>query len=182
MIRRSTLLWLLATILIGCGLYQLKYEVQAKEEHLAKLNRQIQVEQEAIHVLNAEWAFLNRPDRIADLANRHLDLAAVSPTQFSKVAAIPERTLPVVVEADAAVPTAAPAAPSVVKVAAVAPAKPQIKPQPAPKAQIAEAKRSLGTLDLAQARAVPAPLPAKAAGRDVVVIVDPALLLARAQR
>lgn len=175
MIRRSTLFWLLAAILIGCGLYQLKYEVQAKEERLARLNRQIQLEQEAIHVLNAEWAFLNRPDRIADLANRHLELTQVVPAQFGKVAAIPERSLiPVIAEAD--VPTPAPA--PVVKVAAAAPAKPQVKPQPAPKLQIAEAKRSLGTIDLAQVRAMSPP---KAAGRDVVVIVD-GTLLAHAQR
>lgn len=175
MIRRSTLFWLLAAILIGCGLYQLKYEVQAKEERLARLNRQIQLEQEAIHVLNAEWAFLNRPDRIADLANRHLELTQVVPTQFGRVAAIPERSL-TPVAADADVPTPSPA--PVVKVAAAAPAKPQVKPQPAPKLQVAEAKRSLGTIDLAQVRAVSPP---KAAGRDVVVIVD-GTLLAHAQR
>ncbi len=172
MIRRSTLLWLLAAILIGCGLYQLKYEVQAKEERLARLNRQIQIEHEAIHVLNAEWAFLNRPDRIADLANRHLELSQVVPAQFGRVATIPERSLiPVAAEAD--VPP-----PAVVKVATTAPAKPQVKPQPAPKLQVAEAKRSLGTIDLAQARAASAPKPA---GRDVVVIVD-GTFLAHAQR
>ena len=176
MIRRSTLFWLLAAILIGCGLYQLKYEVQAKEERLARLNRQIQLEHEAIHVLNAEWAFLNRPDRIADLANRHLELTQVVPAQFGRVAAIPERSLmPVVAEADVPTPTLVPA---VVKVATAPLAKPQVKPQPAPKLQIAEAKRSLGTIDLAQARAVSAPKPA---GRDVVVIVD-GTFLAHAQR
>ena len=176
MIRRSTLFWLLAAILIGCGLYQLKYEVQAKEERLARLNRQIQLEQEAIHVLNAEWAFLNRPDRIADLANRHLELSQVVPAQFGRVATIPERSLiPVVAEAEVPI---APTAPALVKVATTAPAKPQVKPQPAPKLHIAEAKRSLGTIDLAQVRAAPPP---KAAGRDVVVIVD-GTLLAHAQR
>ncbi len=176
MIRRSTLFWLLAAILIGCGLYQLKYEVQAKEERLARLNRQIQLEQEAIHVLNAEWAFLNRPDRIADLANRHLELSQVVPAQFGRVATIPERSLiPVVAEADAPV---APTAPALVKVATTTPVKPPVKPQPAPKLHIAEAKRSLGTIDLAQVRAVSPP---KAAGRDVVVVVDGALL-AHAQR
>ncbi len=176
MIRRSTLLWLLAAILIGCGLYQLKYEVQAKEERLARLNRQIQLEHEAIHVLNAEWAFLNRPDRIADLANRHLELSQVVPAQFGRVATIPERPLiPVIVEAD--VPPAA-VAPAVVKVATTVPVKPQVKAQPAPKLQVAEAKRSLGTIDLAQARAASAPKPA---GRDVVVIVD-GTFLAHAQR
>ncbi len=169
MIRRSTLLWLIAAILIGCGLYQLKYEVQAKEERLVRLNRQIQQEQEAIHVLNAEWAFLNRPDRLADLSKRHLELNPVEPTQFGKVAAIPEKSLvPVVADADAA------NAP-VVKVATAAAAKPAAKPQVAPKPQVVEAKRSLGTVDTAQLRQV------KSGGRDVVVIVDGALL-ATAQR
>ena len=169
MIRRSTLLWLIAAILIGCGLYQLKYEVQAKEERLVRLNRQIQQEQEAIHVLNAEWAFLNRPDRLADLSKRHLELNPVEPTQFGKVAAIPEKSLvPVVAEADAA-------GAAVVKAATAAPAKPAAKPQVAPKPQVVEAKRSLGTVDTAQLRQV------KSGGRDVVVIVDGALL-ATAQR
>ncbi|MBL8690790.1 MAG: hypothetical protein JNL04_16925 [Rhodospirillaceae bacterium] len=173
MIRRSTLLWLIAAILIGCGLYQLKYEVQAKEERLARLNRQIQQEQEAIHVLNAEWAFLNRPDRLADLSKRHLELSQVEPTQFSKVAAIPEKSLvQVAAEAEASVPAANP----VVKVAATAQAKPAARPQVAPKPQVVEAKRSLGTIDTAQLRQV------KSGGRDVVVIVDGALLAAHAQR
>ncbi len=170
MIRRSTLLWLIAAILIGCGLYQLKYEVQAKEERLARLNRQIQQEQEAIHVLNAEWAFLNRPDRLADLANRHLELSQVAPAQFGKVAAIPEKSLvPVAVEAEA------PAAAPVLKVANTAPAKPAAKPAPAPKLQIVEAKRSLGTVDAAQLRQVKSP------ERDVVVVAD-GTFLATAQR
>ncbi|MSP48909.1 MAG: hypothetical protein EXQ95_06235 [Alphaproteobacteria bacterium] len=173
MIRRSTLFWLIAAILISCGLYQLKYEVQAKEERLARLNRQIQLEQEAIHVLHAEWAFLNRPDRLADLANRHLELAPVAPAQFGKVAGIPERPLhAVVAEAEVATPAAPP-----VK-ATSAPVKPAVKVQPATKLQVAEAKHSLGTIDLAQLRAS---APAKPAGRDVVVIVD-GTLLAHAQR
>jgi hypothetical protein len=163
MIRRSTLLWLIAAVLIGCGLYQLKYEVQAKEELLARLNRQIQVEQEAIHVLHAEWAFLNRPDRLGDLASRYLEMNPITPTQLGRVGAIPERSLLAVAAAEpekpAATAPAAPAAPAPVKVAA--------KPAPAPKAPVYEAKRAPTTLD-AQLRA---------AKRDVVVVVDGALLV-----
>jgi hypothetical protein len=161
MIRRSTLLWLLAAILIGCGLYQLKYEVQAKEELLARLNRQIQGEQEAIHVLNAEWAFLNRPDRLGDLAGRHLELNPVTPTQFGRVGAIPERSLTAV---------AAIAEPQAEKPAAPLPVKLAAKPAPAPKVQPVDSRRAPTTLD-AQLRA------AKRVDRDVVVIVDGALLV-----
>jgi hypothetical protein len=165
MIRRSTLLWLVAAILIGCGLYQLKYEVQAKEEQLARLNRQIQAEQEAIHVLHAEWAFLNRPDRLGDLAARHLEMNAVTPTQFGRVGAIPQRALTAVAAVESEKPVQAPAAP-----AAAAPVKVVAKPAPAPKPPVYEAKRAPTTLD-AQLRA------AKRVDRDVVVIVDGALLV-----
>ena len=163
MIRRSTLLWLIAAILVGCGLYQLKYEVQAKEEQLARLNRQIQAEQEAIHVLNAEWAFLNRPDRLGDLAARHLEMNPVTPAQFGRVASIPQRSLTAVAAIEAEKP-AAPAAAAPVKVAA--------KPTPAtaPKTPVYEPKRAPTTLD-AQLRA------AKRVDRDVVVVVDGALLV-----
>lgn len=196
MIRRSTLLWLLAAILVGCGLYQLKYEVQAKEERLARLNRQIQAEQEAIHVLNAEWAFLNRPDRLAELAGRHLEMNPVAPAQFTQIGAIPQRpVIQVAAETGAAAPVpaasqvaasqagasqavaraAASAAPAVVKVAAVA--KAPIRPAPAaPKPPATEVKHSLGTISSAQLQTAN-----RSAGRDVVVVVDGALL-ARAQR
>jgi hypothetical protein len=198
MIRRSTLLWLLAAIIVGSGLYQLKYEVQAKEERLTRLNRQIQAEQEAIHVLNAEWAFLNRPDRLAELAGRHLEMNPVAPAQFTLMGAIPQRpVIQVALEAGAAAPvpgapqqgivlttaaapptalthaTPAHTAPAVLKVAAKAPAKPV---PAAPKAPGAEARHSLGTISSSQLQAV-----TRSAGRDVVVVVDGAQL-ARAQR
>ncbi|MBM3545842.1 MAG: hypothetical protein FJX54_02720 [Alphaproteobacteria bacterium] len=172
MIRRSTLFWLVCAVLIGCGLYQLKYEVQAKEERLVRLNRQIQAEQEAIHVLNAEWAFLNRPDRLADLANRHLEMTPVAPAQFGKVAAIPERSL-IPVEAEAEAPVVA---------AKVVPAKTPTKPAPSLKTQIVEAKRP-STLHVARAEPVAKPFESKPLEfvskpfkPDVVVIVDGALL------
>jgi hypothetical protein len=162
MIRRSTLLWLLAAILVGCGLYQLKYEVQGKEELLARLNRQIQAEQEAIHVLSAEWAFLNRPDRLVELSSRHLEMTSVTPTQFGRIAALPQRPLIAVAAAEPEVP--APLQAATVKVAA--------KPVPAaPKLQVVDARRSLGTIDSAQLRA------AKGLSREVVVVVDGALLV-----
>jgi hypothetical protein len=179
MIRRSTLLWLLAAIIVGCGLYQLKYEVQGKEERLARLNRQIQTEQEAIHVLNAEWAFLNRPERLAGLAGRHLEMSPVSPAQFIQIGAIQQRpVLQIAAETGAPVPAAPPAAPAVIKVAAAkAPMKPAAS-KPLAVTQVAEMRHSLGTISSAQ---LPSPATAKPAGRDVVVVVDGALL-ARAQR
>ena len=74
MIRPSTLLWVGLAGAVGFGLFQLKHEVQALEDEMFRLNRAIIAEQQAIHVLKAEWSYINQPQRLQTLAARHLDL------------------------------------------------------------------------------------------------------------
>ena len=71
---RVTLFWIVLASVVGFGLFQVKYKVQTLEEDLARLNLEITAEQELLHVLNAEWAFLNRPARLQVLSARHLRL------------------------------------------------------------------------------------------------------------
>ncbi len=78
MIRRSTVVWFSLAALAGFAMYQLKYDVVALEEKLAERTREILTYQESIHVLKAEWAYLNTPARLQELAERHLDLRPVS--------------------------------------------------------------------------------------------------------
>ena len=80
---RGFLLWLIVMSAIGWGVYQLKYQVQALEGQLTRINREIVAEQDSIHVLKAEWSYLNDPTRLADLARRYTDLAPVTPTQIA---------------------------------------------------------------------------------------------------
>ena len=47
----------------GYATIQFKYDVQALERELTQLDAKILRHQEAIHVLKAEWAFLNEPAR-----------------------------------------------------------------------------------------------------------------------
>ena len=78
-------LTVLAFVLIGLvalGLYQLKYEVMRLEGRKADYDRAIAAEREAIQVLKAEWSYLNRPQRLDELAERHLDLAPVEVRQL----------------------------------------------------------------------------------------------------
>ena len=83
MIRQGFLFWVLLVGGAGVALFLLKYEVQAREERLARINAEIIRTQEAIQVLRAEWSYLNRPDRLADLAARHLDLVPASGRQIA---------------------------------------------------------------------------------------------------
>ncbi|SEG07016.1 cell division protein FtsL [Bosea lathyri] len=71
--------------------YTIKYETTLAAEHLQKLKGKTQRERDAIAVLKAEWQFLNRPDRLQMLSDRHLDLQAFSVTQVVRASDIPNR-------------------------------------------------------------------------------------------
>jgi hypothetical protein len=91
MIRRSTVLFLVLAAAVGFGLFRLTFEVQGLETELHRLNRAILAEDEAIHVLDAEWSYLNEPTRLEALAKRHLALHAVSDVRMRTFADLPGR-------------------------------------------------------------------------------------------
>lgn len=71
--------------------YSIKYETTLASEQLKKLKTKTQRERDAIQVLKAEWQFLNRPDRVQILAERHLDLQPFQATQVVTPGEIPNR-------------------------------------------------------------------------------------------
>ena len=58
---------------------------------MAKLAGQLRHERDAIASLRAEWAKLDTPGRIQGLAERHLALKPMAPTQFDNLDRLPER-------------------------------------------------------------------------------------------
>lgn len=146
MIRISAIVWVVVLALLGIGLFQVKYNVQSKERELREVRRQIEANYTAIHVLDAEWSYLNDPLRLADLTRRHTGLVPTTPGQIGDFASLPLRIEDLPPEAPAepqpplvsSAPQAQPAAPVVqVKAAdgeqqqASAPA-PQAKQEPKP--------------------------------------------------
>ncbi|MFQ5970937.1 MAG: hypothetical protein ACE5Q3_01310 [Alphaproteobacteria bacterium] len=73
------------------ALFYVSLEVRELEAELVELNRQITGEQEALHVLRAEWSFLNHPARLRRLNGRYLDLVPVEGRQLGALAQVPER-------------------------------------------------------------------------------------------
>lgn len=72
--------------------YRVNYATQEALNRVADLHDQIASEREAITVLNAEWEYLNRPDRLAMLVKaneRELGLVELAPDQFGDVASAP---------------------------------------------------------------------------------------------
>lgn len=110
MIRLSTLVWLALATAAGIGLFQVKYKVAALEGDLGQINREILRDQEAVHVLAAEWSFLNEPARLSDLAHRYLALTPFTPAQLAHFSDLPDRPAPLP-PPDAAQPPAGSVAP-----------------------------------------------------------------------
>lgn len=131
MMRGMTILWTMLALVVGVGLFLLKYEVQSLEERLASVNADIRRNQESIHVLKAEWSYLNDPTRLRELNERHLSLKPYLPEQVVAIADLPMAT------PDADDPADEPAAPRTLVEA------PQPSPPPAkrtPPAPVVEAK------------------------------------------
>lgn len=76
---------------LSLGLYVVKYRVIELEGRLTEINRAIARDQQAIHVLRAEWSYLNEPARLRDLADRHLGMTPASGGQFGTLLALPVR-------------------------------------------------------------------------------------------
>lgn len=53
--------------------YRVNYATQEALNRVADLRRAIAAEREALDVLKAEWAYLNRPDRLRALVTAHFE-------------------------------------------------------------------------------------------------------------
>ncbi|MBN8827907.1 MAG: hypothetical protein J0H68_04300 [Sphingobacteriia bacterium] len=54
------------------GMFHVKYQVQNMNKDLLSLKKQLIEENEAIKVLEAEWAYLNKPQRLKSIVSMHL--------------------------------------------------------------------------------------------------------------
>jgi hypothetical protein len=68
--------------------YRENYATQRALKDVSNLNREIATLREALSQQNAEWAYLNRPSRLRDLAALNFDslgLLPMEPGQFNRV-------------------------------------------------------------------------------------------------
>ncbi len=78
-------------VLAAAYVYDIKYQSTLRAERAAKLQHDLRRERDAIASLRAEWARLGNPRRIQTLADRHLSLVPVEPSQFTDFERLPER-------------------------------------------------------------------------------------------
>jgi cell division protein FtsL len=74
---------LVLTVLVsGFVLYSLEHASRGIERDIARIERDIAAEHEAIKLLNAEWSSLTRPADLERLARQHLGLENPQASQF----------------------------------------------------------------------------------------------------
>ncbi|MEN3976304.1 hypothetical protein [Emcibacter sp. SYSU 3D8] len=84
--RSITLITLCVLVVVSYGLYNLKYEVEDLQDHANSLRAQMDEDRRAIKVLEAEWAYLSRPDRLQKLSQKFLPLQPTVAKQVGNVA------------------------------------------------------------------------------------------------
>ncbi|WP_456237194.1 cell division protein FtsL [Candidatus Rickettsia kedanie] len=83
-IRKLHYLTLLITIIVICSLFSIKERVSTLDYQLSSVVKQINSENNNIHILKAEQAYLLLPARLAKLAAAYLKLETVKSYQMIK--------------------------------------------------------------------------------------------------
>ena len=76
---------------LGTILYQVKTSIDLRQAELRRLEVNIAKTQRDIAVLEAEWAFLSRPERVMNLSTSLLDMKPISRDRILPLDAIPMR-------------------------------------------------------------------------------------------
>jgi hypothetical protein len=87
--RLPLLAWVVTVAVALFALYRVKYEVQSLHAQVVDTERQLENEREALHVVAAEWAYLNRPERLRQLSSKYLSTTGLMVDQIAEMEAIP---------------------------------------------------------------------------------------------
>ena len=76
---------------LGTTLYQVKTGIDERQDHLRRVELKIANTKRDIAVLESEWAYLSRPERIIALSERLLGMKPISQDRVLPLDAIPVR-------------------------------------------------------------------------------------------
>ena len=86
---RFVLLSCLITAVLGSGLYFAKLSVDEQYRTLKQLEEEIKIQTEHNYVLQAEWTFLTRPERLLELSDSLLGMSPITPERILPISSIP---------------------------------------------------------------------------------------------
>lgn len=88
---RAGFLGIVMALVMATGVYLLKDRVQRGEGDLRQVRAAIQSELGRLDRLRTEWAVINQPKRLADLAAAHLELEPLEPSRLVGIGDLPYR-------------------------------------------------------------------------------------------
>jgi hypothetical protein len=80
--KKSTVFFVFLSCAVGAWLFCLKYSVITLEDRIRIAKSELIEEQKNRHILRAEWKSLTTPERVQELALRHLDMRQTDPDQL----------------------------------------------------------------------------------------------------
>ncbi len=90
MTARGGWLWMIGALVAALAVFSQHHHARELRTELERLEDDLAERREKVRVLEAEWSYLSRPERIKDLAGRHLEeLVPVTVRQLSRVSGIP---------------------------------------------------------------------------------------------
>lgn len=107
--RKTALLWLFLAALCGGILFQTASRVNDGLSRLSAINASVKKEDESLRVLQAEWSYLNQPERLEKLSKKYLGLEPLKGKQFGKVSELEERPEELLAAEQAVIPVPEPA-------------------------------------------------------------------------
>ena len=96
MLRFVHVLVVAALVFAAADVYKIKFDSTLQAERVAKLRTEVRRERDAIAALRATWSELDNPERLQNLARRHLPLKPIDSAQYDALDRLPERPPPVV--------------------------------------------------------------------------------------
>ena len=82
--KKATIFFSFFICVAGTILFYLKYSVMDIEDRIYRAKKQIKIEKENNHILNAEWKALTTPERVQRLALKHLRMQQIHPQQLKE--------------------------------------------------------------------------------------------------
>jgi cell division protein FtsL len=84
---------ILVLVASAFAVYKVKYESTYEVQRIAKLRSEIRVERERLALLRTEWTRLAAPQRVQDLATRHLGMKPLEVARMGDLSGLPEKPL-----------------------------------------------------------------------------------------
>jgi len=81
-------------LLFATWAYQVNYRTKAEMDYVSQLQRDIAAERQALSVLRAEWAYLNRPERLRALVEMNFMELRLMPLHADHFAEIQDVSMP----------------------------------------------------------------------------------------